>query len=108
MSEPPLHVVTGAFGYSGRYIATRLLGAGVRVRTITNSTERGSPLQGRIEAHPFHFGLQSGRPTRWPGTNSVLCGGAAAAHHAALILIRFQDEANYGILAPWEDRGGWM
>jgi len=25
-----------------------------------------------------------------------------------LILIRFQDEANYGILAPWEDRGGWM
>ncbi|MCC7476026.1 MAG: NAD(P)H-binding protein [Pirellulales bacterium] len=55
MAEKPLHVVTGAFGYSGRYIATRLLEAGVRVRTITNSTERGSPLQGRVEAHPFHF-----------------------------------------------------
>jgi uncharacterized protein YbjT (DUF2867 family) len=55
ISEAPLHVVTGAFGYSGRYIAARLLDAGVRVRTITNSTERASPLQGRIEAHPFHF-----------------------------------------------------
>jgi uncharacterized protein YbjT (DUF2867 family) len=55
MAEAPLHVVTGAFGYSGRYIAARLLDAGVRVRTITNSTERASPLQGRIEAHPFHF-----------------------------------------------------
>ena len=53
--EPPLHVVTGAFGYSGRYIAERLLEAGVRVRTITNSTDRASPLHGRIEAHPFHF-----------------------------------------------------
>lgn len=55
MPEAPLHLVTGAFGYSGRYIATRLLDAGVRVRTITNSTERASPLQGRIEAHRFHF-----------------------------------------------------
>ena len=55
MPPSPLHVVTGAFGYSGRYIATRLLDAGVHVRTITNSTERASPLQGRIEAHPFNF-----------------------------------------------------
>ena len=55
MNESPLHVVTGAFGYSGRYIAERLLAAGVRVRTITNSADRASPLHGRIEAHPFHF-----------------------------------------------------
>jgi uncharacterized protein YbjT (DUF2867 family) len=54
-SGPPLHVVTGAFGYSGRYIATRLLEAGIRVRTITNSADRASPLKGRIEARPFHF-----------------------------------------------------
>ena len=32
MSE--LHVVTGAFGYSGKYITTRLLEAGVHVRTL--------------------------------------------------------------------------
>ena len=55
MMETPLHVVTGAFGYSGSYIAARLLESGVRVRTITNSLSRPSPLHGRIEAHPFNF-----------------------------------------------------
>ncbi len=54
MTEP-LHVVTGAFGYSGRYIAARLLDRGVRVRTITNSGGRAGVLQGRVEAHPFNF-----------------------------------------------------
>ena len=34
------HVVTGAFGYSGRYIAERLLQAGKHVRTLTNSPNR--------------------------------------------------------------------
>lgn len=55
MSEPQLHVVTGAFGYSGRYIAERLLDRGHRVRTLTNSTGRDNPLQGRVEAVPYHF-----------------------------------------------------
>ncbi|MGB8643723.1 MAG: NAD-dependent epimerase/dehydratase family protein, partial [Anaerolineae bacterium] len=36
MAEQELHVVTGAFGYSGKYIAARLLQAGHRVRTLTN------------------------------------------------------------------------
>ncbi len=52
---PDLHVVTGAFGFSGKYIAARLLDAGHRVRTITNSPHRSNPFQGRIDAHPFNF-----------------------------------------------------
>jgi len=55
MSESQLHVVTGAFGYSGRYIAQRLLDAGHRVRTITNSPDRPNPFQRVVEAHPFNF-----------------------------------------------------
>jgi len=50
-----LHVVTGAFGYSGKYIAARLLEAGCRVRTLTNSTRRANPFEGRIDVHPFNF-----------------------------------------------------
>ena len=50
-----LHVVTGAFGYSGQYIAQRLLAAGHRVRTLTNSTQRHNPLHDQLEVHPFHF-----------------------------------------------------
>lgn len=50
-----LHVVTGAFGYSGKYIATRLLAIGHRVRTLTNSTQRANPFGGQVEVFPFNF-----------------------------------------------------
>ncbi len=55
MGATELHVVTGAFGYSGRYIARRLLDRGKRVRTITNSPERRNPFGGAVEAHPYNF-----------------------------------------------------
>ena len=47
--------VTGAFGYSGRYIATRLLGAGHEVITLTNPMHRVNPFGAMIAAFPFHF-----------------------------------------------------
>lgn len=50
-----LHVVTGAFGYSGKYIAARLLEAGHRVRTLTDSPHRANPFGGQIEAHAWNF-----------------------------------------------------
>jgi NADH dehydrogenase len=50
-----LHVVTGAFGYSGKYIAAKLLQAGYRVRTLTNSVNRAHPFQDRIETYPLAF-----------------------------------------------------
>jgi NADH dehydrogenase len=55
MASPALHVVTGAFGYSGKYIAARLLQAGHRVRTLTNSPNRTNPFDGTVEAVPYHF-----------------------------------------------------
>lgn len=50
-----IHMVTGAFGYSGRYIAARLLKRGVAVRTLTNSVDRQNPFGGKVQAEPFHF-----------------------------------------------------
>jgi NADH dehydrogenase len=47
--------VTGAFGYSGRYIAEKLLADGHAVIGLTNSPRRSSPLQGRVEPFPFNF-----------------------------------------------------
>jgi NADH dehydrogenase len=47
--------VTGAFGYSGRYIAKRLLEAGYEVITLTNSLNRPNPFGKRVRAFPFHF-----------------------------------------------------
>jgi uncharacterized protein YbjT (DUF2867 family) len=48
-------VVTGAFGYSGKYITSRLLSAGKQVRTLTNSLQRHNPFGGAVEAHPYNF-----------------------------------------------------
>ena len=42
MAEKEVHVVTGAFGFAGKYIARRLLEAGFEVRTVTNSQRRDS------------------------------------------------------------------
>ena len=49
------HVVTGAFGYSGKYIAARLLDAGHDVHTLTNSPDRENPFGGKVRATPFNF-----------------------------------------------------
>lgn len=55
MSDLRIHAVTGAFGYSGRYIARRLLAAGRPVITLTNSADRAGEFGGRIRAYPFAF-----------------------------------------------------
>lgn len=55
MSNQQLIAVTGAFGYSGQYIAKRLFDAGHRVRNLTNSPDRASPLRDHVETHKLAF-----------------------------------------------------
>ncbi|MBI4483805.1 MAG: NAD(P)H-binding protein [Acidobacteria bacterium] len=55
MGPPQLNIVTGAFGYAGRYIAQRLLERGERVKTLTGHPLRPDPFNGRVLAVPFHF-----------------------------------------------------
>ena len=50
-----IHAVTGAYGYSGKYIAQRLLDQGHSVVTLTNSLSRSNPFGARLKALPFHF-----------------------------------------------------
>jgi uncharacterized protein YbjT (DUF2867 family) len=52
MSSPPLDVVTGAFSYTGRHIAERLLSSGRRVRTLSRSA---APVGSPIESAPLQF-----------------------------------------------------
>ncbi|MCM2359444.1 MAG: NAD(P)H-binding protein [Geobacteraceae bacterium] len=55
MAEGELHVVTGAFGFTGRFIARRLLAEGKRVRTLTGHSRRPDPFDGRVEVAPYDF-----------------------------------------------------
>ena len=50
-----ISVVTGAFGYTGRYIAQRLLDQGEVVRNLTRNPANFSPFGGRVERHPLDF-----------------------------------------------------
>lgn len=52
---PDFSVVTGAFGYTGKYIARRLLASGQRVKTLTGHPSRPNPFGDQISAAPFNF-----------------------------------------------------
>ena len=50
-----LDVVTGAFSFTGRYIAEALLERGRKVRTLTRRPDPSHPLAGRVEEAPLVF-----------------------------------------------------
>ena len=52
---PELAVVTGAFSYTGGFIARRLLEESVAVRTLSRRDDPASPLHGRVELAPLQF-----------------------------------------------------
>jgi len=49
------HIVTGAFSFTGRFIAAALLKAGVQVATLTRQLAPEHPLASRMEALPLQF-----------------------------------------------------
>lgn len=55
MPQPRTHTVTGATGYTGRYITGLLLRQGHRVQSITGHPERPNPFGDRVPLHPFNF-----------------------------------------------------
>ncbi len=50
-----LHVVTGAFGFTGKHIGRGLLDAGIAVRTLTGHPDRSSDLHDSIAVRPLQF-----------------------------------------------------
>ena len=50
-----LDAVTGAFSYTGRFVAPRLLAQGRSVRTLTNHADPQSPLAAKIDVFPLDF-----------------------------------------------------
>lgn len=71
MADTPLHVVTGAFGYTGRYIARELIARGARVRTLTNSSHRGNPFGDAIEVRPIPFDDPAGLAESLHGAHAL-------------------------------------
>ena len=55
MNNSDLSVVTGAFGYTGKYITAKLLTTGHQVRTLTFHPGRTSPFGDQVKAYPLDF-----------------------------------------------------
>ena len=55
MTHPDMAVVTGAFSYTGNYVARRLLKQGVRIRTLTRRPDQPNPFGGAVEPAPLDF-----------------------------------------------------
>jgi len=53
--EPGFDVVTGAFSYTGRFIASKLLDGGRRVRTLTNHPQRPGAQEIEVDVAPLKF-----------------------------------------------------
>ena len=48
-------VVTGAFGYTGKYITQRLLNRNITVKTLTNSIHRKNNFDNKVIVMPYNF-----------------------------------------------------
>lgn len=50
-----VHTITGAFGYTGRFIAEILHKKGIPINTLTNTQNQDAPLYGKLPAYPLCF-----------------------------------------------------
>jgi NADH dehydrogenase len=64
--------ITGAFSYSGKYFAKRLLERGEEVITLTNHPNRPDPFNGRIKAYPLDFKDEEGLTQSLKGANVLV------------------------------------
>ena len=60
LTHPDSAVVTGAFSYTGRYVARHLIDRGVGVRTLTRDPGRADPFGGLVGATPLDFSDPAG------------------------------------------------
>ena len=64
-----MDVVTGAFGYTGRFITQRLLQSASVVRTLTNHPDRPNPFGEQLEVAPLAFDDRRGLVASLRGGN---------------------------------------
>jgi len=77
-------VVTGAFSYSGRFIAEQLLERGRGVRTLTNHPRPDQPLAPRIPTYPLDFSDSAALVTALTGADTLYNTYWVRAPHGSL------------------------
>lgn len=65
-------VITGAFSYTGKYTARKLLAQGHTIRTLTGSPDRPDPFDGQVQALPFNFDNPSALVKSLEGVDTLI------------------------------------
>jgi uncharacterized protein YbjT (DUF2867 family) len=65
-------VVTGAFSYTGKYIARCLLEKGENIITLTNHPNRPDPFNGKVKAFPLNFDYKSNLASSMAGADVLV------------------------------------
>jgi len=76
--------VTGAFSYSGRFVAQQLLERGRGVRTLTNHPRPDEPLATRIPSYPLDFSDSAALVTALTGADTLYNTYWVRAPHGSL------------------------
>ena len=71
MNSKKLDAVTGAFGYTGKYITTNLLNRGREVITLTSKPLSTSPFGKRVQPFPFSFDQPARLATNLQGVDTL-------------------------------------
>ncbi len=79
-----IDVVTGAFSYSGRFIAATLLERGRALRTLTNHPRPDDPLASHIPTYPLDFSDGAALVTALAGTDTLYNTYWVRAPHGSL------------------------
>ena len=74
-----LDIVTGAAGYTGKYITRRLLAQGRRVKSLTGHLNRENPFAGRVELIPYNFDKADVLTSSLQGATTLYPSGGEAA-----------------------------
>ncbi len=64
--------VTGAFSYTGKYVAARLLSDGHEVRTLTGHPGRHDPFAGKVPVFPLDFADENGLAESLAGVSTLV------------------------------------
>jgi uncharacterized protein YbjT (DUF2867 family) len=79
-----IDIVTGAFSYSGRFIAAQLLERGRSVRTLTNHPRTDDPLASRIPSYPLDFADRTALVSALTGADTLYNTYWVRAPHGSL------------------------
>ena len=67
------HAVTGAFGFSGKYITKELLAQGHDVITLTGNPDRSNPFGDQVKVFPFNFDNPAALTDCLQGIDTLFC-----------------------------------